>query len=359
MYSQLKPRPPRTTPPITRQGSKNRNLSHRRVQPTQTHSPPPLIRSSTPTETLSPSQTESQVLYEHSQPLTNPNIIQLSTPESQMTQPLPTRSETNLLEENMEINQDPLSDSVTEINLSGILNKTILPQPPSRKTMQFGMEFETERTTFLDSKGKRLKSALIVIAKASHHKNFMETCLARRQPPKNMTLWVQPHIYHSNTQVEKQWRDTLKEAELSLTSTLIQHYSSIIEAEKQTLEIIKKEIAEYLKLQNPREEAIENWKKIRKQAEDEARKLSESLKETRINKLHRKRQRSDSMQNLVPEGQRQQLNPNPLIQALHGFLNDYSKNEQPQQEHREYRGKGKEPAHGRGILRKGGPPSGH
>ena len=61
--------------------------------------------------------------------------------------------------------------------------------------------------------------------------------------------------------MEKQWRDTLKEAELSLTSTLIQHYSSIIEAEKQTLEIIKKEIAEYLKLQNPREEAIENWKK--------------------------------------------------------------------------------------------------
>ena len=176
--------------------------------------------------------------------------------------------------------------------------------------------------------------------------------------------WVQPHIYHSNTQVEKQWRDTLNEAELNLTSMLIRHYSSVIKAKKATLESIKKEITDYLKQQTPREEAIKSWNQISKQAEDEARKLSESLKESRTNRLHCKRpwsesiaptrQRQQLMQNPAPERHQQQPHPTNIIQALHGFLNDYAKNEEQRQVQR-----GKGPAHGRGYPKKGGPPGQH
>lgn len=91
-------------------------------------------------------------------------------------------------------------------------------------------------TEFLESNGKWFKSSLIVIAKASHHKTSMETCLARRQPPKNMAFWVQPCIHYSNVQMGKQWRDTLKEAKLNLTSILFKHYSAIIEAKQCTLQ---------------------------------------------------------------------------------------------------------------------------
>ena len=65
------------------------------------------------------------------------------------------------------------------------------------------------------------------------------------------------------------------------------------------------------------------------------------------------------MQNLVPDGQRQPPNPIPLIQALSGLINDYSKNGQQQQGYQGQRGKGKEPAHSRGYPKKGEPPSGH
>ena len=111
----------------------------------------------------------------------------------------------------------------------------------------------------------------------------------------------------------------------------------------------------YLRQQNPRDEAITQWKRISKQAEDEARKLSECLKESRVNKLHRKRKRTDSMQNLLPEGQKQKPTPIPLMEALHGLLHNYSKNEYQQQE---YSGRGKGPANGRGYVKKGGPPDG-
>ena len=101
----------------------------------------------------------------------------------------PTTSETNLLDENMDTDTD-ISDSITAINLSGIL-KELEPQPTTSRAYA---EPEISGQTFLEQKGKRQKSALIILAKASHHKALMETCLSRNTPPRNMALWIQPHI---------------------------------------------------------------------------------------------------------------------------------------------------------------------
>ena len=129
---------------------------------------------------------------------------------------------------------DPLSDSVTQINLSRVLNKTIQPEPQKDGPAN---DSPTQIISFIETKGKHLKAALTIIAKASHHKLFMETCLMRNSPPKNMSLWVQPHIYHSDLEVEKQWRDTLQ-ASLNLTTTLIKHYKKVIKNEQDELEKI-------------------------------------------------------------------------------------------------------------------------
>ena len=233
--------------------------------------------------------------------------------------------------------------SVTQINLSGILNKSIRTEPQEDSPVDEG---PTQTTTFIDTRGKRLKAALTIIAKASHHKTFMETCLMRNSPPKNMSLRVQSHIYHSDPEVEKQWRDTLQQASLNLTKTLIEHYKKVIKNEQDTLEKIKHEITEYLK-QLPgtsREDEITKWKQQSKNAEEEARKLSESLKESRDSKLFRKQKRTDSMSNLMPGTSRQALLPNPpkqpnlqmhpptdLLQALTGLVNTFSKNGPEQQ----------------------------
>ena len=107
----------------------------------------------------------------------------------------PSRSETDLLDINMEV--DPLSDSVTQINL---LNKTIQPESQRDSPVDDG---PAQAMTFIETKGKRLKAALTIIAKASHHKNFMETCLIRNSSPKNISLWVQPRIYTTWIQKSK------------------------------------------------------------------------------------------------------------------------------------------------------------
>ena len=245
----------------------------------------------------------------------------------------PSRSETDLLVINMEV--DPLSDSVTQINLSRILNKTI--QPESQRDSPVDNS-PAQTMTFIETKGKRLKAALTIIAKASHHKTFMEICLMRNSPPKNMSLWVQPHIYHSDPEVERQWRDTLHQASLNLTTTLIEHYKKVIKNEQDELEKIKIEIANYLKhlTGTTRDEEIARWKQQSKTAEEEARKLSESLRESRDSKLFRKRKRTESMSNLVPNASKQALLPNApkqpnlqlhpptdLLQALIGLINTF------------------------------------
>ena len=110
-----------------------------------------------------------------------------------------------------------------------------------------------------------------------------------------------------------------------------------------------------LKISSSKQEDIEKWRKISKLAEDEARKLAETLKDSREGKLHRKRPRTECMQNLVQEPEKQAGHP-ALLDALNGLLTTYSKNDQEQQTHR---GRGKQPAHGKGYLKKGGPQQGH
>ena len=136
-----------------------------------------------------------------------------------------------------------ITDSIRKVNLSGILNKTLEGTSEMLKLLEEEETTTTNHTTinatnetFLDEKFKKLKSSLIVLAKASHHRTFMETCLNAKSPPKNMRLWVEPHIYHLTKEVEKEWRDTLTTASLKLLASLIRHYTKIIEEEKRTLE---------------------------------------------------------------------------------------------------------------------------
>ena len=372
MQSHSRYRTTRTSPPITRQLSKSKSLTQTTLQKRK-KTPPPIVRTSTPTETIStPENTD--FLYEDSSQVDRnqyPIVLQTPTMTSQ-----PSRSETNLLDgDNMEV--DPLSDSVTQINLSGILNKTIQPEPHGDSPVDEGL---TQTTNFIETRGKRLKAALTIIAKASHHKAFMETCLSRNSPPKNMSLWIQPHIYHSNPEVEKQWKDTLHQASLNLTTTLIDHYKAVIKVEQETLEKITKEITEYLKHLSgtSREEEITKWKQQSKNAEEEARKLSESLKESRESKLFRKRKRTESTSNLRSNPSKQALFPSApkqphlqtqpptdFLEALTGLIQTYSKNGRPQQQQHQQQSRqqqqstrGKEPANGRGFQRKGVPPPG-
>ena len=283
----------------------------------------------------------------------------------------------------METDTD-ISDSVTAINLSGILNKPIKEPEPQPSTSGAHTEPGTSSQSFLEQKGKRQKSALIILAKASHHKAFMETCLSRNTPPRNMALWVQPHIYHSNQEVEKEWRDVLYRTSLDLTNTLVKHYGQVIASEKKTLDEIKQEIMDYLKsIQHTetRDSLKQSWKDITKKAEDEARQLSLSLKESRENKLYRKRGRTTSQTDLPVNKfpQREDIrntgsnqppanptredtrDPIQFISALSDLLQQYKgqadpKNLNPRPNSSKQRGK--EPAHGRGYPRKMPPPSG-
>lgn len=370
----------RTTPPITRQSSKTRTLTQTTIQGRK-KTPPPLIRTSTPTEASTSEASNSQFLYENP---TQPNnqkqklitLISYSQKDQTMAT-APSESETNLLDNVMDV--DPLSDSVTHINLSGILNKSVQPEGQKETSVDDRL---TQTANFIDIRGKRLKAALTIIAKASHHKAFMETCLMRNSPPRNMSLWVQPHIYHSNPDVEKQWKDTLHQASLDLTTTLIEHYTKVIRAEQETLDKIKQEMTEYLTRLNgtTREEEIKKWKEQSKNAEEEARKLGDSLKENREAKLFRKRKRTDSQPNLIPSTSKQVPLPTPkqphlqqnppadFMEALTGLINTYSKNgPQQQRQYQQYTyqpqlqqpNRGKGPANGKGFPRKGAPQDGH
>ena len=75
--------------------------------------------------------------------------------------------------------------------------------------------------TIIEEKAQKFKSSLIILAKASHHKTFMETCLQAKTPPRSMCLLVEPHIYHITKETEREWRDTLVTASLKL---LAKHY---------------------------------------------------------------------------------------------------------------------------------------
>ena len=122
------------------------------------------------------------------------------------------------------------------------------------------------------------------------------------------------------------------------------------------------------------------WKEITKRAEDEAQQLSLSLKESRENKLHRKRGRTNSQTDLPTNKfiQRDDIrstgnnqppanptredtrDPNQFILALSDLLQQYKGQADPKNLNprpRSSKQRGKEPAHGRGYPRKMPPPS--
>ena len=47
-------------------------------------------------------------------------------------------------------------------------------------------------------KSNDLRHNLTILAKASHHKTFMETCLSKGEAPRTMVPVAKPHIYHTN-----------------------------------------------------------------------------------------------------------------------------------------------------------------
>ena len=150
--------------------------------------------------------------------------------------------------------------------------------------------------------------------------------------------------YTTRIQKSKGNGETLHQVSLNLTTSLIEHYKKVIKNEQDELEKIKIEIANYLKhLSGTTRDA--RWKQQSKTAEEEARKLSESLRESCDSKLFRKRKRTESMSNLVPNASKQallpnapkqpilQLHPTDLLQALTGLVNTFSKTDENTNNH--------------------------
>ena len=354
--SKKPPKAKKGSPPITRQRSKHNQ------------------ETATNTKELSESQ-ESDFLYASpSQASQNTRPITLTTPESQKGS-IGRESPRNLLtgttnqsEENMEM--DELSSSACELNLSGILNQTMEGTSEMLKLLDEEDHVSTSKTqpnqtnlTLLDEKAKQLKASLIILAKASHHRTFMETCLHAKTPPRNMCLWVEPHIYHTSKETEKEWKDTLITASLKLLGTLVKHYSKIIEEEKDKLKTTIDTVTTYLKNitdKQTRDTETQNWKELKQAAEGEAKTIGENLREQRNKKLtQRKRKREKSMEDLTPQPKKS------FVEALRGLMNEFRENKQTETEHTPKNenaprrgagnyatGRGKGPANGRSYVKK-------
>ena len=173
------------------------------------------------------------------------------------------------------------------------------------------------------------------------------------------TLYTEITLWHTNFNTTKMFK-------IDLTTTLIKHYSQIIASERKTLDDINQEITDHLKSihhAQTRESLNLKWKETTKQAEDEARQLSMYLKESRDNKLHRKRGRVESQTDLPAKKVMQREDtqaPNHLISAdiLQQYKDEHThpKNLNPRPNSSK-QPKGKEPAHGRGYPRKRLPPN--
>ena len=190
----------------------------------------------------------------------------------------------------------------------------------------------------------------------------METCLHAKTPPRNMCLWVEPHIYHATKETEKEWRDTLVTASLKLLATLIKHYSKIIEEEKHKLDSTFKTYLREIRDKSTRDTETQTWKNLKQHAESEAKTISEDLREQRNKKLtqrtERKRKREESVEDDTPQPKKS------FVDALRGLMNEYKdkprqtqpKNEEgPQRGARNTSNKGKGPANGRSFVKKTGP----
>ena len=339
----------RTTPPITRQRSRHNHDLQTASQKRRSVSQD--------TDTLYGPSTQSA-----SQPL-----ITLATLESQtenMQRTSPPGPSASPEEESMDTG---LPVSACALNLSGILNKSIdgtsemLRLLEEEEHTSTSLEPKQTNQTFLEDKQKNLKASLIILAKASHHKTFMETCLHAKTPPRTMCLWVEPHIYHSTKDIEREWRDTLVTASLKLLGTLIKHYSKIINEEKQKLESTLNEVTTYLKSikdKPSRDTETKNWKELKNIAESEAKTVSENLREQRNKKLtqkrERKRRREQSVEDMTPQPKKS------FVEALRGLMSEYT-DTQPKNGDGPQRGagnisyRGKGPANGRNYVKKTGP----
>ena len=98
----------------------------------------------------------------------------------------------------METDHDPHTQIAPQITLEGILNTTVDGTNAAIQnltpTTRQGTSSETKQQPETLQEGTKLKGILSVvhfhtIVKASHHKTFMETCLTRNQPPRNMKAW--------------------------------------------------------------------------------------------------------------------------------------------------------------------------
>ena len=122
----------------------------------------------------------------------------------------------------------------------------------------------------------------------------METCLKNKIPPKSMSLWCKPHIYHSNSDVEREWKDTLQTA--SLVSILVKHHTRIIRKEKQTMQEVMSMVNTIIQAVTESETKqflLRTCNTMKKQATEEAKTLSESLRASRERKLAPRKRRSD------------------------------------------------------------------
>ena len=151
----------------------------------------------------------------------------------------------------------------------------------------------------------------------------METCLHAKTPPKNMCLWVEPHIYRATKETEKEWKDTLVTVSLKLLETPIKH-SKVIEEEKHKLESTLEEIIIHLRRiqdKSTRYTDIQTWKDLKQLAESEAKTISEDLREQRNKKLtqrtQRKRKREQSNEDDTP-------NLKSFVDALRDHINEYT-----------------------------------
>ena len=189
----------------------------------------------------------------------------------------------------------------------------------------------------------------------------MEVCLSAKTPPKSMRLWVEPHIYHTTVEVEKEWRDTLVSASLKLLATLIKHYTKVINDEKRKLEETLNEVTTQLKHtanKEQRETNAKKWKALREIAQEEAKTISENLKELREKKTtQRKRRREPSQEDLTPQPKRS------FVEALTGLMQQYTNKKQTQKNEEGPRNggrgsssKGKGPANARSYAKKTWPP---
>ena len=148
------------------------------------------------------------------------------------------------------------------------------------------------------TKGRETKSTLVIIAKSKPSQDiFGNMFIEKVTSQKFGSLGWASHIPLKPKRWKKNKKKTvLHQASLSLTTTLIKHYNQVIEAKRtwniQTNKTVNYWLLKSVQPAHTRETLWQTWKKIMKEAENEARQLITSLRENRDSKLRRKWERS-------------------------------------------------------------------